>query len=140
MKITLLFLTTILLSSQLVSAQKIDTPSPDSPKDRYAFYMKKHKANRTTGFLLLGGGLVMAVSGVASGVSGGVVTSGSSSAKYKGEGLFYAGCVTTLTSIPFFVFSAINKRKAKVTLKKESLSMDNISKSKYTAISLKLSL
>ena len=77
-------------------------------------YLKKGKKQKTTGFILLGGGVAM--------FTGGAIAMEHSQSKGENEFPFVVGGLAmTLTSIPFFISSASNKHKAKIYMKKEAL-------------------
>lgn len=71
-------------------------------------YLKKSKTQKTTAWVLVGGGIAMMAGAVLINLSDGLYTNSS-----KGIGLFYTGTATTLLSIPFFISSGKNKRKAR---------------------------
>ncbi len=77
-------------------------------------YLKKSKKQRTTCIVLLGGGVAT--------FSGAVIAMQHSTGKGGREDLFIlAGVAMTTASIPFFISSASNKRKAKIYMKREAL-------------------
>lgn len=77
-------------------------------------YLEKSKRQKTTGFILLGGGVVA--------FTGGAIAMEHSKSKGENEFPFVVGGLAmTLTSIPFFISSASNKHKAKIYMKKEAL-------------------
>jgi hypothetical protein len=111
-------------------------------------YLQKSKKQKTAAWVLLGGGtllssigLVIAADNVFSGIG-----IGSSGSYNTGMVLFYTGGAAMFGSIPFFISSAKNKRKAmspsaglkmeKAPVFKQSLFTQN----SYPAISLKISL
>ena len=98
-------------------------------------YIKKSRKQRTAGFILLGSGITL--------MTGGFIATEHSNSKGGNELPFIVGgLVTTITSIPFFISSAINKHKAKVYMKRGALMLtpnrnSNIS---YNSIGLRLNI
>lgn len=74
-------------------------------------YSQKSKNQKTTGWILLAGGTTMAVAGLISMSNQDFWSSDNSS--YDASGfLFFGGLAVDLASIPFFISSAKNARKA----------------------------
>jgi len=106
------------MSIQFADAQVTDTTKAAN-KESYKFYLQKRKTNNIIGFVLLGAGIIMTVSGLAE--SGPFFSDN----PHRGEALSIAGAVTTLSSIPFFIMASKNKRKAKLALKEASITLNN---------------
>ncbi len=81
------------------------TYAQDKTKDGYtkSEYLQKAKTQKTFGFLLLGGGVAMAVTGAA--LSG-------TFAEDTGKWLIIGGGVLAASSVPLFISSSKNTRKA----------------------------
>ena len=98
-------------------------------------YLKKSKTQKIVGFVLLGAGAIAFIS-----VSGGNTDFGTLGA------LVMAGAVSALASIPFFIASGRNKRKANNASlsfkfeKNQTIQPAKISLHSFPAISLKLKL
>lgn len=124
----------LLFSLQFVTAQKIDTSKNNSPQVMHDFYMQKHDTNKAVGFVFIGSGTIMMVLGVRNSLHN--LFSDSSA----GETLFVAGGVTALASIPFFISAGANKRKASLSLNRESVSIGDRSRGSfnYPAIAFKI--
>jgi len=80
-------------------------------------YLKKSKNQKTTAWVLLGGGAALMLTGAL--VSNNAVEndpfgylSGTNDEVYTGAILFIVGGITSLTSIPFFIAGGKNKRRA----------------------------
>jgi hypothetical protein len=121
----------LLIFSSISSAQ--ETPAPTTtPKN---IYLEKSKAQKTTAWILFGSGVAMLVGGVIAYQSG-------------PGGLFMMaiGVLAPIVSVPLFIASGKNKRKAMsagLSLKFESsqaISSAEIICRSYPAISLKLHL
>ena len=115
-------------------------------------YLKKSQRQKKTGFILLGGGaasiIISAV--IPRGESIGKINWYTWSEEHKNDGLKaafgLAGLASVLSSVPFFIASGKNKRKANAvsaSFKNENASIvhgGNFSKINYPAISLKMKL
>ena len=99
----LILLTVLLLTIQSLYCQEIESSNTRSNKEMYDFHYEKHKKQKKTGFILLG-------SGVAVFVGGGLI--GANNDLDFGMVALTAGALTTISSIPVFIVSGSNKRKA----------------------------
>lgn|SRR5665811_903690 len=126
-----------LLTIQLIKGQKIDTSRSTSPQALHDMYTQKRKTNNTVGWIMLGSGIGMAIGGSAIILSGGLFNY-----NINGLWLYDLGGATTLVSIPFFISAGSNKRKAKLALKGESVTIGNkiLVKSNYSALALTIQL
>ena len=91
-------------------AQQVEVSTDQSNQEMYDFHYEKHKKQKKTGFILLG-------SGVAASLAGVLIGSNSDSLYDEanlgtGAILVTAGALTTISSIPVFIVSGSNKRKA----------------------------
>ncbi len=84
-----------------------------NPRAIRAEYLEKRLKQKRTGWILLGGGLVMTASGL--GINMGQ-SYGSSADNDNGMGLFIVGAITTIVSIPFFIAAHKNKKRAAAVL------------------------
>jgi hypothetical protein len=97
-------------------------------------YLKKSKKQKTTGFILLGGGTAL--------FTGGVLAMQNSKSKGGNEVPFVMGGMAMVTtSIPFFIASLSSKHKAKLYMNKESIMISPQIKSgvTYNSIGMKIS-
>ncbi|HSF46130.1 MAG TPA: hypothetical protein VLA58_08960 [Chitinophagaceae bacterium] len=78
-------------------------------------FLRKSRNQRTTGFILLGAGVVLTVTGVAMVNNGNddILNPGNWVDTGAGAGIATVGILSTLTSIPFFIMSINNNKKAK---------------------------
>ena len=75
------------------------------------YYQKKNKNQHTTGWILLGAGVALTINGIAQKDSVDVLFAGN--VKNNDDIAFYVlGGISMVSSIPFFIASAKNKRKA----------------------------
>lgn len=103
----------MLLFSITVFSQQT-TPTPAVNTD----YLKKSKTQKTIGWVLAGGGTAAVLISFSSFNIGNAFLSiidstgpGGENIK-RGETTFYIGCIAALSSIPFFIASSKNKKKA----------------------------
>lgn len=106
-----------LLSIQFILAQHIDTVMHQTPQSLHDFYMHKRKVNTIAGWIVVGSGIGMFVGGASINISSGWGEGN----HQRGIWLCYLGGATTLASIPLFVMAGVNKRKAKLALKNETV-------------------
>lgn len=93
---------------QSVHSQLKDSLTVQSKQEMYNFYISKSKKQKKTAWILLGSGVV------AMGV-GSVIAYNSEAFTNKADAgivLALAGTLTTVSSIPVFIVSGSNKRKA----------------------------
>jgi hypothetical protein len=140
-----------LLLSFAITALCQPTNTPVSPVQ--TDYLKKSKHQKTVAWILLGGGAVFATTGLAIGINsalnefGTIITTGHEDKSFvAGEVLFYTGIVSMLGSIPLFIISSRNKRRANTSsafFKMEPIPVmqqTSFISRRYPAISLKISL
>lgn len=116
------------------------------------FYLKKSKTQKTTAWILLGGGAILTSAGLVIGFNealvqfGGIFTTEEEKTSNAGEVLFYTGLVSMAGSIPFLIASSKNKKKAgsiSTSIKMESrtnIQQQTFVRSSYPAVSVKFSL
>ena len=138
MKRITLTLLVVLIVTQFIHGQKIDSTTDRNPEELYDMYMQKRKANKTLAWVTLGAGLTMMTIGGAMQASQPIL----GDTPDKGVALFYVGTAVSVLSIPLFIASGSNKRKANLALKGESISLKYIpiEKSNYMSISLTIPL
>ena len=108
------FFILLLIISVISFSQQTITATPPVKTD----YLKKSKNQNTAAWILLGGGFAFATTGIIVGVNGttreivGAFTGEKSNQFEIGAGFFYAGLATMAGSIPLFIASSRNKRKA----------------------------
>ena len=95
-------------------SQQTTTATPAVKTD----YLKKSKKQNTAAWILVGGGFAFTTTGILVGINGAAeeiigAFTGEKSNKFEiGAGFFYTGLATMLGSIPLFIASTRNKRKA----------------------------
>ncbi len=104
---------------------QLDTAKPIPVKSGYDLLLKKARNQKTIAWVFLGGGIGLAITGAVIGTN--VVDNVGSQSIDKlgaslqtGSVLLLAGGVCMASSIPFFISSGKNRRKASVVLKNES--------------------
>ncbi|MDU8884549.1 hypothetical protein RXV94_00150 [Yeosuana sp. MJ-SS3] len=118
----------MILSFQTPQAQELDSELPKTPQQLFDYHTLKQKRNKTTAWILAGGGLLMTMSGLvinSADEAAEVATLGLADIEevHKGDWLIYVGGATTLASIPFFISSGKHKSKATVALKAQQNSV-----------------
>ena len=129
-----------LLSIQVVSAQKADTPRSKPASTTYDFHMRRYTVKNVIGLGLLGSGLTMTFMGLHKIQNSGDSYIFPTDQSTRGVGLFIAGTGTALLSIPFFISAGSSKRKAKLSLKTNSVGFGGSGANdfNYMAIALKV--
>lgn len=107
MKYTIFLLVIFILNNQHAVAQ-------DTSSDKKNYYLNKSKAQKTTGWVFIGAGAAAIITGtiIATSVNEEGDWNDELSTAVTGGGFILAGGVSCLVSIPFFVSSSKNKRKA----------------------------
>ncbi len=129
------------LAIQLVNAQKNNPANIASTQALHDSYFQKSKEYKTAGWVLLGAGTGMLI-------SGGIIFANYAHQGFNGprpktdETLIIAGASAALVSIPFFILAKKNKTKATLALKGETVGFGNkvLYKSNYTALALTIQL
>ena len=85
-----------LFHMKAAKSQVSDSSTTPSVHSTYEAYMKKRATNNTVGFVLLGTGLL------ASAISYSTYASNDFNGVWKSEGVFIAGGLAAICSIPFF--------------------------------------
>ena len=140
-KITIFFLL-LAVSATTFSQQTTTTIPPLTKTD----YLKKSKTQKTIGWVLLGAGTAMMVSGSS-------IWSNEAEESYnilytttKGTGLIAAGFIVAAGSIPLFIIAGKNKRRARAAsafLKMETVPVvqqTSFVSRQYPTLSIKISL
>jgi len=135
MKRLLIILLILIMSSQLINGQVIEPQPEKTPQQLYDFYSLKQKRTNTAAWICIGSGVVMIGAGMAINLSGGILDNDTTN-NNEGLWLSYVGAATTLISIPLFISAGSHKRKAKLSLKGDSVSFGSIviEKSNYVSI------
>ena len=115
-------------------------------------YLKKSKKQNTAAWIFLGSGFTVSATGLIISVVGavdefaGAITGEKSNTFEAGAAIFYVGLASMLTSIPFFIASSKNKKRAagiSASFKLETRSMvkqGSMMNSPYPAVALKMNL
>ncbi len=128
--------------------QQINTPQKFTKAD----YLKKSKTQYTAACILLGSGIVLTTVGIVIGLNVatdaliGILSFQQPKSSNDGEVLFYSGLAAMAGSIPLFIASSKNKKRAKAV--SASFKMENQStihqsafvRTSFPSLSLKLNL
>ena len=122
----------LLFTPLLIQAQEIDNSFNKTPQEMHDMFMQKHKSKTTAGWITLGSGLVIA------GVGFAIIDydNGLDMGSIIGAGLVVIGGASTLVSVPLFISAGSNKRKAKLALKSEKVSVGMIDKTNKWSLSI----
>jgi len=138
-----------LLVSATITFSQQNNPSPALTKQDY---LKKSKSQKTVAWILLGGGVVMTSTAFAVGMNkivndlGCLLCPEQPKSSADGEVLFYTGLAAMAGSIPFFIISSKNKKRANnvsAFFKMENrtfMQQQTIAKTGYPALSFKIKL
>jgi len=135
MKNSILFLV-LIFSFQLALSQSTDSLTTQSQKEMYDFYISKHKKQKKAGWILLGSGVVAFGTGVIIGSNSGLYDDGFAA----GALLVTAGTLSTISSIPLFIVSGSNNRKAKALLGSGQVGIGTFpySNARYASVGIKI--
>lgn len=100
----------VLFSFSWAESQVIDSLNVESTQEMYDFHYAKSKKQKKTGFILLGSGLVATGAGLLIASNSNVLSDDAGFG--AGAGLALVGSVATVVSIPYFISSGVNKRRA----------------------------
>ena len=123
------------------------TQEPGTTPSNQEMFLKKSQSQKTSAWVLLGGGAALATGGLTIGLNNMDIFSEENDSDYElGMGMFWVGSAAMLSSIPLFIASARNKGRAMSApayLKLQNyqaVSKDGFTKSSYPAISLRFSI
>jgi hypothetical protein len=103
---------------QTVIGQEAE-PIQESTEKTYDYYsLKQHQNSKAARICLLTGAGLIAVGGIVA-VAG--IANWDSSATPIGASMFVLGTATAIASIPLFIIAGSNKRKARLSLKAETI-------------------
>jgi hypothetical protein len=123
-------------------SQEIAIPSTRSPQESHDFFMRKSRNNRTAGWILAGTGSALILTGT-------LIAYGEAlDAAYTGEESSASGVVAGIglvagvLSIPCFINAGRNKKKAKLALSQQPVSLGfyRTQRTGYHSIGVKIDL
>jgi len=131
-----------------IQAQHLENSTTKPGNKDFRYYSKKQKNQKTTAWILLTGGAVLSVSGMVAQAATAtvdlvtIIIGEPVEVSQTGTYVAYAGLATMATSIPFFIASGKNKKRANISLQQQKITMGNkiSQQSNYHSISLKISL
>jgi len=132
-----------------VQAQHLENSSSKPGNKNFQYYSKKHKNQKTTAWILLAGGATVSLTGLitqAATTTIDLVTIivGSEPEEFSQTGTYiaYAGMATMATSVPFFIASGKNKKRASIALTQEKITMGHkiSQQANYNNIALRIRL
>jgi hypothetical protein len=127
-----------------IQAQHTENKYSDIQLKEYKYFSKKHKNQKTTAWIMLSGGFVLTVGGAA------IITKEILIDPWTGEEvnplggviLYYGGLASMATSIPFFIASGKNKKRANLSLQQQKITMGHKinQQPNYNSIALRINL
>ncbi len=142
-----IIITVLLLFAGSSLAQLSEPPNPSQPFSR-DYYLKKSKSNKTAAWVMLAAGTVLVGTGIGVGLNEStdafvtIFTVEEEKYSNTGEILFFSGLAAAATSIPLFIASDKNRKKANAvsaSLKMEKsllVHQQSFVKARYPALSL----
>ena len=113
-----LFIILCFFTLQIVKAQ-VTEPIEKNAEKSYEYYTLKQHQNKKAARIFLKSGVALIAIGGYVAISG--IANSESSASPIGVGIFILGVATTVTSIPLFIVAGNNKRKARLSLKADTV-------------------
>jgi hypothetical protein len=105
------------------------------------WYRQRARNQKTAAWLMLGGGTVLALYGLQKATNAPIIIPyGTGKEAKTGAILFFSGAGTVLGSIPLFIASARNRRKALSMNVKTETSWSGTQEGSFAALSLRLAL
>lgn len=128
-----------------IQAQHLENSSTKPGNKDFRYYSKKQKNQKTAAWILISGGAVVSVSGMIAQAATStmdlvMIMAGSEPEEFDQTGTYiaYAGLATMATSIPFFIASGKNKKRANIALQQQKITMGNKMNQQVTYQSLSL--
>jgi len=149
---TLTFFCVVSCSSIIpnVQAQQLENSSSKPGNKNFQYYSKKHKNQKTTAWILMTGGSVLTIGGMVGQAATAtkdlfttiLVQEPPEKIDLTGTYIAYAGLAAMATSIPFFIASGKNKKRAHIALTQEKITMGHKinQQTNYNSITLRISL
>ena len=136
MKLALSIFLVLIFTYQLAQSQVTDSLTEKSDQEMYDFYSLKHKKLKRTGWILLGAGLAATGVGLSIAGNSGIYDDGFTT----GSILVVAGALTTISSIPVFIISGSNNRKAEAILETGKIGFGSIpfDNQRYVSVGLRI--
>ena len=121
MKFLFSFFLVFLLTFQHSQSQVIDTSTDKSPQESYDYFSLKQKRQKIGAWICIGSGVGLFIGGMAIGTDG--ITELDGSKAGTGGGMTIVGIAAAVASIPLFIVSASNGRKARASLKTDTVTL-----------------
>jgi hypothetical protein len=132
------------LFSPGIQAQHMEKTYSDLQLKENQYYSKKHKKQKRTAWILLTGGTALTIGGIVGEVASftGFTFTQPEKSNETGSYVALAGLASMATSIPFFIASAKNKKRANIALIQEKITMGHKvnQQSNYNSIALSIRL
>jgi hypothetical protein len=140
LKQILIILLVLMFPFQTLKSQTTELITNPTNQTQYDYYVKKHKKLKTTGWILLGGGLAAAAGGYAIASNNMNLFSDESDDEFvAGSGLFVLGTMSMISSIPVLIVSGSKKRKAEAILSTGKIGYNSQSNQNYVSAGVRIS-
>jgi hypothetical protein len=133
-----------------IQAQHIEKTYSDLQLKENQYYSKKHKNQKRTAWILMTSGSVLTIGGMVGQAATAtmdlftilIVQEEPEKINLTGTYVAYAGLATMATSIPFFIASGKNKKRANLSLQQQKITMGHKinQQANYNSIALSISL
>lgn len=146
-----ILLPVLLLVAASSMAQQTEPQNPSHPFSK-DYYLKKSKSNKTAAWVMIAAGTVLVGTGIGVGFNevsdqfANLFTAEEEKSSNTGTILFFTGLATTAASIPLFIASGKNRKKASavsasIKMEKSMLvRQQSFVTARYPALSLRLNL
>lgn len=127
-----------------IQAQHMEKTYSDLQLKENQYYSKKHKNQKRTAWILLTGGTALTIGGVVGQAASFTVFVFTQPEEINETGSYVAlaGLASMVTSIPFFIASGKNKKRANIALIKEKITMGHKinQQTNYNSVALSIRL
>lgn len=147
---TLISLFSLSFFGSSIQAQHIENTYSDLQLKENQYYSKKHKNQKRTAWILMTSGSVLTIGGMVGQAATAtkdflsilIVQEAPEKINLTGTYVAYAGLATMATSIPFFISSGKNKKRANIALTQEKITMGHKinQQTNYNSIALSIRL
>ena len=140
LKQIIIIILVLMFPFQTIKSQTTKPITNPANQTQYDYYVKKHKKLKTTGWILLGGGLAAAVGGYAIAWNNtNMFDDEVSDEAVAGSGLFVLGTMSMISSIPVLIVSGSKKRKAEAIISTGKIGYNSPYNKNYVSAGVRIS-